>query len=561
MPCRGKRQIGLLAGFIAGIASVGCAIGSASPGLLQAPSTSEEVPQRGGLLHIPVRPSFEGKDPYSGPGGSQQGLKARPVYEPLVTMKFEPGKDYRLASEVVPWLAEKWELRNPTEYLFTLRDGVKWQDGQELTADDVVYTVKRVLDPDKNYRARADFVNIADVRAEGKRRVNILLKGADLDFLAERLVDHWILPKHVEETGQSLEKVAVGTGPFKMVTLDNQKGLTFERNPDYWMDGLPYLDGIVVHRGLDDSGAIAAMSTGQLDLYNPPPPAGRGLAQLVSVVPGVQFLEYSLNYAPTVFMRLDRPPFDDVRVRRALHLGLDRSRLIDLALEGKGFLASPGVQPETPQALPQAELETIPGMSRGTKQADTAEARRLLVEAGVLAGRKLEITYAPNLTSTAPLVEPLERLWHESLGVEVALKPLESGVFESRKRDGGYDLLIDTAGTPPLLTYRNAYHSSGLYARARGMRDSELDQLIETAQNEGDAKGRQQALRQIQRRIIDKVYGIPTVEAVAVAAWQPWVKGYLLNPGGQVIPYYTPPMTWLDTSLLPAARKAEKLPF
>lgn len=517
-----------------------------------------KAPQSGGLLRLPARPNFTTKDPYQGGAGSERSLKARPVYEPLVSFEFDHGVDYRIKGKVVPWLAEKWEQPAPNEYVFTLRKDVKWQDGREFTAEDVVYTVRRVQDPARQYRSAADWSGITGAVAEGKHQVRIVLKGPDPEFLLERLTDKHMLPKHLEAQGQELEKVAMGTGAFKMVTMDQTRGLSFEKNPNYWMPGLPYLDGIVVHKGLDDSAMIAAMSTGQLDAYNPDTPGTAN--QLKTLVPNLGLAEYFYNYSNTVFMHLDRPPFNDIRIRRALHLGLDRQKLIAIALDGKGALAATGIQPTSPDALPQAEMLKMPGFGPQSKEQDLREAKRLLAEAGQ-SRLKFKMAYAPNLSSSKAVAEPLASLWRQDLGIEVDLEPLESATYESRRLKGEYGALLTTVGAPVLLGTNNFYKSSGLYAKGYGINDPQLDRLIDTAEKEGSLEKRRVLYHDIQRLIIDKLYGILTVEPVGFASWQPWLNNYLMSPGAQVIPYHTPPTTWIDPSLVGEGRRNEKLPF
>lgn len=539
--------------------AMGC--GGAQPAPQQAGEAPRaETPQVGGLLRVPARPTFQGKDPYKGATGSQLGLKSRPVYEPLVVYKLAPGVNYRSASEVVPWLAVRWEQPNPAEYLFTLREGVKWQDGRDLTVEDVVYSFKRAVDPNVKYGyGNALKAVMKDVETVGKDQVRLTLTGPRPEFLFDAVADYIkILPKHVEDQGQSFDDVVNGTGPFKMVTLDNQRGITFERNPNYWDKGRPYLDGIVVHKGLEDSAMQAAMTTGQMDVYNPG--LLTNLTQLQMTVSGLEHVEYTETYSNTVFMQLNRPPYNDPRVRRALHLGLDRQKLIATGLQGKGLLASPLAQPDGKWAIPQSELAKTPGFNPETKQKDLQEAKRLLAEAGYPNGFAMELTYRPSLSSSNAIAEPLASAWKTDLGIQVNLKPMESGVFEAARRDGSYEAVLTTTGDKPIDDFYEYYYSKGFYAKY-GLNDPELDRLILAAQTEGDENKRLEMARQMQKMALDKVYAVHTVERFSFAAWQPWVKNYLFSPGAQVIPFYTPAITWIDPAKLPEHRKNEKLPF
>lgn len=552
------RFAGLVAAAFSIALAVGCA-GATPPG--QGPaSTSGDTPQYGGTLRVPARPTFQGKDPYAGPTGSQLGLKSRPVYEPLVAYKLEPGVNFRAVEEVVPWLASRWEQPNPAEYLFTIRQGVKWQDGRDMTTEDVVYSIKRAVSPTVKYGYGTALAAVMkDVELQGKDQVRLTLNGARPGFLFDAIADYIkILPKHVEEQGKNFDEVVVGTGPFKMVTLDNQRGITFERNVDYWDKGRPYLDGVVVFKGLDDSAIQAALATAQMDVYNPGLLAD--LTQAQSMVPDLRYAEYTESYSNAVFMQLNRPPYNDIRVRRALHLGLDRQKLIATGLQGKGLLASPMSQPDGRWAIPQKDLEAMPGFNAQSKQRDVQEAKRLLAEAGFPNGFPMELIYRPSLSSSNAIAEPLASAWRTDLGIQVTLKPLESGVFENARRDGSYQAVLTTTNDKPIDGFYEYFYSQGPYMKY-GLNDPELDRLILAAQTEPDEDKRVEMGRQMQRTVIDKLYAIPTVERFSYAAWQPWINGYLFNPGAQVIPFYTPAITWIDQSKLPESRKNEKLPF
>src|SRR5205814_4190663 len=121
----------------------------------------------------------------------------------------------------------------------------------EFTADDVIFSVKMLADPDKRYRYRTDVEGITDLKALDKYTVQMTLKQADSGFLDRML--QVIVPKHIGERGTSFTKVedSIGTGQFQLTALDSRAGFAMERNPDYWAAPPPYLDGVAAHYGLD----------------------------------------------------------------------------------------------------------------------------------------------------------------------------------------------------------------------------------------------------------------------------------------------------------------------
>jgi ABC-type transport system substrate-binding protein len=202
----------------------------------------------------------------------------------------------------------------------------------------------------------------------------------------------------------------------------------------------------------------------------------------------------------------------------------------------------------------------MPGFSAQTKQRDLQEAKRLLTEAGHPNGFSMELMYRPSLSSSNAIAEPLASAWKTDLGIQVTLKPMESAAFEAARRDGAYEAVLTTTGDKPIETFYEYYYSKGFYAKY-GLNDPELDRMITAAQTENDEGKRIELGRELQKYVLDKVYAIHTVERQSFAVWQPWIQNYLYNPGGQVIPFYTPAITWIDLTTAPEHRKNEKLPF
>jgi len=265
------------------------------------------------------------------------------VHSTLLRHKLGPGM--QPGSFIVePHLAERWEQPDDTTYVFYLRQGVKWHNkppvnGRELVAEDVKFTFDRFLtekaNADRYVLEAVDRVEVVD-----RYSVKFLLKEPFVwltDVLANPRM--WIIAPEVVEKFGDLKKAesAIGTGPFLLERYEPNVKTVFKRNPAYFRAGQPYVDGV---EGLvidDPSTGLAMYRTGQLDCG---PEVGwrvrqQDLESLKQSHPQLRYQDFLLPNSQRIFMRTDQPPFNDVRVRRALSQAIDRQALI-AAVWGRG---------------------------------------------------------------------------------------------------------------------------------------------------------------------------------------------------------------------------------
>jgi len=266
------------------------------------------------------------------------------------TLFFERLLAYDLRSyKVGPELAQKWEQPNQTDYVFTLRPGVKWHNkppanGRALTADDVVYSLERARTNDPKFSSRSLLANVDKIEAPDAKTIRISTKGRNASTLAAFSVDNLsMLAKEVVDKFPKMDSAdgAVGTGPFIVKSYELMVGAEYVRNPDYWKPGLPYLDGLRTKHFNDITGGWAAYLGGQVD---------------ACLVPGTEVKSFATQqgagYSPdwyaddTVnfqYPNTKKKPFDDARVVRALKLLIDHDDFIKTWTEanyGKGGYGS-----------------------------------------------------------------------------------------------------------------------------------------------------------------------------------------------------------------------------
>ncbi|MBI5959115.1 MAG: ABC transporter substrate-binding protein [Chloroflexi bacterium] len=285
-----------------------------------------------------------------------------------------------------PWLLEKWEANETVdEWTLFLRAGIKFNDGTDLTADDVIFNFEQWLDPDIG----SSMLGLMSyLKPENIEKVDDLTVKLHLDTPQIGVPEHLfhypalIVPKTFEG---DLVRQPVGTGPFMLEDYVETERATFVRREDHWRMGedgspLPYLDRLVfVDLGEDTAAQIAALQGGQVDnIYNP----SIDVWQAVKEMPGVAV--YSANTAQTfhIRMRVDQPPFDNVKVRQALKKCIDRQKMLDLAWFGEGVLGHDSVFAPVHPEYCEKEIPAY----------DPEGAKALLAEAGYPDGLEVELS-------------------------------------------------------------------------------------------------------------------------------------------------------------------------
>ncbi len=529
-------------------------------------------PQSGGVLQAASNPVPGGlywfDQVAAGGGGHRAGLT--PAFENLITYQFtKPGSDFQAggsAGKLAPQLAESWKQTDPKTYEFTLRKGVKWHDGEEFSAKDVLWSIEQWGQPIAPGDNRTLARSFESVEAMGPSGVRMRLKNLDPEFLPQ-LADFnpKILPAHIAEkagnpTGDALRelynKTAVGTGPFKWRTFDRTKHMELERFDGYW-GGRPYLEGFRIFYRIDRSAQQAGFIVGNLDFVT--------LADKVQYdtvaqsVPGTQKVVYVAYMNPGVVFNFRRKPWDDIRVRRAMHLAVDRQALESAVSFGEGFIGGPspvipsltrvgvGMQPD--------EYLKLPGW-RQPKEQDVAEAKRLLADAGYAGGLKTIIKYRQGSTGPTRLTEPVASQL-KNIGLDVTVQSLEDGVYLAQvERDKDFDLRVDSGVGGSLTPTESAYtrwHSTGA-DNASGINDPELDRLTEAARAEVDDKKRQALFTAMQRRILENVYYIPLPTAPLYQALQPWLHEFYGSFSANVS-ILNARATWLEVDRIPEGRR------
>jgi peptide/nickel transport system substrate-binding protein len=491
-------------------------------------------PKRGGILRVPGRdaPHFDPHLTFNVRTHTTLSF----VYSKLV--RYRVGAGVPPGTFIIePDLAERWDTPDDTTYIFSLHQGVKWHNkppvnGRELVADDVKFTFDRFLaeqaNPLRYMLEPVDRVEVVD-----RYTVKFVLKEPYvwlLDVLATSKA-MWIIAREVVEKFGDLKKPesAIGTGPFILERYEPNVKTVFKRNPEYFLTGLPWVDGVEWLVLDDPSTALAMYRTGQLDMGPQPNWSVRqhDLEALTQSHPQLHYQDFLFTNAQRIAMRTDQPPFTDVRVRRALSHAIDRQALIEAVwVRGEPTGAVPRGLAEWP--LPVDQL----GAGAKYYQYDLKEAKRLLAEVGLPKGVKTQLTApggsGPDVLDAVQLVQR----YLKDVGIEAELKVQEYGAFIAATGSGKFEGLAMGAAYPPGWEPDSILYGSyapGLLRNIGHVNDPKLTAMLKEQRRTHDLAARKQLIFAIQRYEAEQQYYVYLACPTQTGSYQPYVKNYAPN--------------------------------
>ena len=420
--------------------------------------------------------------------------------------------DFDLAPR--PSLATAWQVSDDgLEYTFTLRPGVKWHDGTPFTAADVVYSISAVKEV--HPRGRNTFANLTDVQALDDLTVRLVLaKPAPYLLTALAASETPIVPKHLYEGGNPAESpinsAPVGTGPFVFKEWVRGSHIVFERNPDYWDAPKPYIDRLVVKFIPDISARTIAIETGEIDIA-PQSPIPFNEIERLQGLPNLAFEWNGYQYAngiSRVEFNLEKPYFQDVRVRRAFAHTIDREVILNVAQYGVGKTISGPIS----RNLTKWYVPDLPAYEN-----DPAKAERLLDEAGLPRGAdgvRLRVShdYVPSGDHFKRGAEYIRQAL-APIGVEVTVRSQDFPTYTKRvytDRDfdftfnGMSNLFDPTVGVQRLYWSKN-FKPGVPFSNGSGYSNPRVDELLETAAVTTDHQQRYDLFAEFQRILYEDV--------------------------------------------------------
>jgi peptide/nickel transport system substrate-binding protein len=490
-------------------------------------------PRRGGILRV------RGYDP--------------PHFDPHLTLNFKTNTTlsfvysklvrHKVGAEIPPGtfivepdLAERWEELDDTTYVFHLRKGVRWHNrppvnGRELVAEDVKFSFDRFL-TEKGNPLRFLLEPVDRVEVVDRYTVKFLLKEPFV-WLIDTLAlpaGMWIIAREVVEQYGDLKKAesAIGTGPFLLERYEPNVKATFTRNPDYFLKDLPWVEAVEWLVLEDPSTGLAMYRTGQLDC-GPWHWWSVRLQELDSIKhthPHMIYLDFLSNVTHGIYMRTDKPPFNDVRVRRAVSHAIDRQAIIE-AVFVRGE-PTPAISRGVPEWSPR-----IDQLGEGAKyyQYDPKAARRLLAEAGFPKGLKTQLYvtggYGPDLVDSFQLAQH----YLKESGIDAELKLQEYGAYMATTFAGKFEGMAMGPFAIAIEPHGSLY---GMYMPDQPRNSSHVDDpkitaMLKEQMRVKDPEARKQLIFDIQRYAAEQQYYVYLYCVGIAASWQPYVKNYAPN--------------------------------
>jgi peptide/nickel transport system substrate-binding protein len=446
----------------------------------------EGNPKRGGILRTAFGVTMTHFDAHQ--GGGTHVLSH--MYNNLVRNNLVDG-----LRTIIPDLAESWEVgEGGLSYTFALREGVKYHDGEAFSAEDVVATFNRILDPPAGIVSpmKANFTFVDSVEAVDAMTVRFNLSSPRPFFLNLLTPTNALIysKKSLEEHNYDLrEVIAPGTGAFRFVDHLPAEKWILERNPDYWDPELPYVDGLEMLHVPAWSDRGTAVLTDQADMsWNVAKETWDEGKNRPDSVQANQLANFGAYW---VFINNREAPFNDPRVRKAIHLGVSKQNLAAAFGTQELINITRWVPQGDPYATTPEELATMPGY-RAEKDEDVATAQQLLADAGYgdgLSGIQLLAAAGPQGELLAPAFQDMLK---RQLNIETDIRIVERALLGSEQQSGNYQLMVHTRGhsVSDISPRGNLWWATGGSQNFGGYSNPDFDTLLSSIDVELDVETR-----------------------------------------------------------------------
>lgn len=421
--------------------------------------------------------------------------------------------------DFVPSLAESWELsEDGTKVSFKLRQGVRFHNGQEMTAEDVAYTYNQAIATP----ATASITSMMKgMEVDGKYACTLTLTGP-FGPIQSCLASPYlgIVCKAADEADPNgYGRAPIGTGAYKFDRWDIGDKIVLKANEDYW-EGSPKIKDLIFKICLDTNAALVALENGEIDLCDTIP-----VAQKATVAASDTLAWDSTGSNATYFLQVEtnKPPFNDVRVRQAFSCAINRDEVVVGACDGNAVAI---------QAMMNKDVECYPKDFVSKYGYDPERAKKLLAEAGYTEDKPLKVEFtAMDDSRMMPIAEIVaEQL--RLVGVEAVIERYERAAWLNKVRVN-HDYLLALMNTA--ANYNDADYVYSLYHSKGGrnwgdVEDPELDALLESGRRESDKAKRDEIYRKVVERMDEMAYVPHILQMDQPYVYNKALKGFVPNP-------------------------------
>ena len=405
------------------------------------------------------------------------------IYDYLVEIDANSG-------ELTPSLATEWTTPDGKVWTIQLRQGVKFHDGSDFTSADVKFTIERTQDASVGHLKAQDFSVVEAIDASNPHTVVITLKEVRPTFIYQ-MSDYnmAMLSSDYDYAGKG-ETAPMGTGAFMIKSFMPKESAHLVRNPNFWHEGYPLVDELLIYFVPDIDSSVALLEAGQVDIVPQVTPL---IKQRLENLSGFKVVS-PYQEQRFIAMAADRTPFNDNRVRLAMKYAMDPAFL---AKASQGELGVDVFYNETPIMDMLAQYREIPARGR-----DIDMAKKLLAEAGYPNGVSFELFYASDHPYSPALAQAVKELAAPA-GFDVQLKGYPRDIYLSQYWMDGPMLITGWGGrVDPSVLLNLAFHSKGPWNESH-MNDEEVDKLIAGILSEPDDTARQELYTRLQQRFFE----------------------------------------------------------
>ena len=487
----------------------------------------EPNPKHGGVLRYGVLSAPAHFDVHQSGTVSNMGTQGC-MYDNLVRRNPLDG-----GQTIIPDLAHSWEIdKDGKTYTFFLRQGVTFHDGADFTAEDVKATFDRIVKPPQGISIPRTplFANVTEINVRDPHTIEFKLdQPRPVPFMMGAFASGWniiVRKKTLEDNNYNLRQILdyPGTGPFRHGKRIDKEVWRMEKNPNYWNEGLPYLDGIEFYHLTPWAPEVAAsLLGGKLDYARLVDPVGmRKIAQ----TPGMSTAQFYQSVIIAVWVNNDHKPFNDPRVRRALHLALNRPALVDVVRDVSPSIMGGFIYPFSEYATPADELINRPGYQADTTAA-IQEARELLAAAGYADGLKADflVRDSPNLQLWAVAIQAMLK---QSLNIDATIRQVQISVWFDDAQEGNFDFTMSAIVSTLLdpSDYFNAWYRKGAPQNYSRWHNATFETLVDKVDRELDETKRKALIRQADAIMEQDPPLLPVSWERINDAWYSYVKGH-----------------------------------
>jgi peptide/nickel transport system substrate-binding protein len=479
-------------------------------------------PKPGGTLRAAFQNEWAGLDPHT--------VSSYSSYQ-ILNNVLEGLTFYDDNLNLVPWLAESWEQsEDGLTWTFKLREGVMFHNGREMTAEDVKWSFERLIDPETGGGNAArvgppetviEVIDDYTVAITHPEPFGIFPQSIGFDKSTGI-----VAKESLNEDGIIVQPI--GTGPFKIAEVEGTTRILLEKNEDYWQEGLPYLDAVEITPIADNTVRETALRSGDVDWILRVAPQNVESLQadpnvVVSTAPQLSYDYMGIN--------LTREPFNDVRVRQALALALDREQIAEAGNFGLAETIQGPTGPGSPWYFDYAPYDR-----------DVEKAKELLAEAGYPDGFEMELLPTVEYEETVQAAQVIQQQLAE-IGITASINAPQWSEWLELEGNFKYDAYIcNWNGLIDADQYYFLQHKSDQVFNFTGYNNPEFDELVTEARSISDFDQRYQIYEDLNKILVDDAPYIYMYNKVEARAYNPKVKGFVTR-SDQANNFWT---VWLD---------------